>query len=402
MKNKKYLFYLHSLDLTGGVKVTLDVIKELSERGYNVDILVDKNVIKYDIPDQVKVYKISLFNIKNVIHIENTVGEDTNNIKKSLFKPIKLKILEINIFKKLLIYIRYIFFLICYPVYFFTIRSFLQKHSYDNIVFTNMYKNLEYLFAFHHQKKIIVLHNSPNNVYKERITPHLLPIKYYFKNMLCIGVSSNIIKEMQCFVDSSTELRTIYNPFDMQLIQQLANEEIEQEFNNKQYFVIVGGLNDRKRVDRAINAFNKLNRKDIYLLVIGKGVELDNLRNLVDNLNLIDNIIFLGAKKNPYKYISKAKGLLLTSDSEGLPTVLIESLICYTPVISTNCPTGPSEILIDELEKFLVKINNRQEEEIIIDIKNKMSFLLEQDVTINYDNLNRFKKENIITKWQEI
>ena len=77
------------------------------------------------------------------------------------------------------------------------------------------------------------------------------------------------------------------------------------------------------------------------------------MKSLVDELNISDKVIFAGFHKNPYPWIKNADLFVMSSDSEGLPTVLIESLIIGTKVVSTNCPTGPSEILTGKLSKYL-------------------------------------------------
>ncbi|MCX9469374.1 glycosyltransferase, partial [Vibrio cholerae] len=127
---------------------------------------------------------------------------------------------------------------------------------------------------------------------------------------------------------------------------------------NKKYFLIVGSLCKRKRVDIAIKSFSRLNHGDEYkLLIVGDGEEKSNLKVLVDNLGVSKNVLFLGNQENPYSYMKNAMATLLTSESEGLPRVLVESLIVGTPVISSDCPTGPRELLGSE-SKYLVKMGD--------------------------------------------
>ncbi len=100
-----------------------------------------------------------------------------------------------------------------------------------------------------------------------------------------------------------------------------------------------------------LDAF-KLVRSDVKLLILAK--YNTKLKDMIRERGLDDKVVILGFQQNPYKYIKNAKLLVLSSDREGLPTVVIESLILKTPVVSTDCPTGPREILIDDLSKWLV------------------------------------------------
>ena len=91
--------------------------------------------------------------------------------------------------------------------------------------------------------------------------------------------------------------------------------------------------------------------------------------------------------------------LILASDSEGLPTVLIESLICGTPAVSTDCPCGPSEILVDDLEEFLVPIINVKEEVIHRGIATCIDKLVENRILIEERHVARFSKESVVQNW---
>lgn len=73
----------------------------------------------------------------------------------------------------------------------------------------------------------------------------------------------------------------------------------------------------------------------------------------IQRLDLKDRVLLPGFQKNPYPWVRHADLFVMSSDSEGLPTVLIEALILGTPVVSTDCPTGPGEILTGELKQFL-------------------------------------------------
>jgi glycosyltransferase involved in cell wall biosynthesis len=97
---------------------------------------------------------------------------------------------------------------------------------------------------------------------------------------------------------------------------------------------------------------------DPILLLLGEGSLTQEYRKLAENLGVSERVHFLGYRVNPYPYFKRALALVVSSDYEGLPTGIIEALACGTPVVSTNCPSGPSEILQDALAEFLVPVRD--------------------------------------------
>jgi glycosyltransferase involved in cell wall biosynthesis len=83
----------------------------------------------------------------------------------------------------------------------------------------------------------------------------------------------------------------------------------------------------------------------VTLLIVGNGPERIRLQQLVKDLNLVGSVKFLDFEKNIEKYYLFAQATLLTSEFEGFPNVLIESIACGTPVVAFDCPSGPSEII---------------------------------------------------------
>ncbi len=145
-------------------------------------------------------------------------------------------------------------------------------------------------------------------------------------------------------------LQTIYNPFLIDDIRQ-KSEEIPAELPNEPYMIHVGRFTRQKRHDILFKALKLMPDAPKLVLLCNKP---EKIQKLAKRMGVADRIITPGFQHNPYAWIAKAELMLLSSDYEGLPTVLIESLICGTPVVSTDCPHGPSEILTDELTKYLV------------------------------------------------
>ena len=94
------------------------------------------------------------------------------------------------------------------------------------------------------------------------------------------------------------------------------------------------------------------------MLIIGEGYLRNNLDNLVKSLNLKDRIIFLGEIPNPYPYLAKCSVLVHCSRWEGLPNVMLEAIALDKFIISSDCRSGPSEIIINKKNGLLFEVNN--------------------------------------------
>ncbi|MGC3965005.1 MAG: glycosyltransferase [Rhodocyclaceae bacterium] len=157
-------------------------------------------------------------------------------------------------------------------------------------------------------------------------------------------------------------IRTIYNPFDFEFIRSQGDKyapPIEGP-----YIVYAAKFERRKRQDVLLKAYaaSRARRTHRLVLIGGAYTAADRawqqkVDELIDELGLRDRIVMPGFQRNPYPWIKHADLFAMASDSEGLPTVLIESLILGTPVVSTDCPTGPREILTGALASFLCDRN---------------------------------------------
>ena len=126
------------------------------------------------------------------------------------------------------------------------------------------------------------------------------------------------------------------------------SEEKPTDFDfstNKKYIISIGRWSRIKRLDDLIRAFSMLENKNTELIFLGNGTEANRLEEMASEFGLEPRIHFLGYRDNPYQYLSRADIFVLASEVEGLPNILIESMICGTPVISSDCISGPREIL---------------------------------------------------------
>jgi len=149
-------------------------------------------------------------------------------------------------------------------------------------------------------------------------------------------------------------VRTIYNPFELDELRRRAREP-EAELPAEPYLLHVGRAARQKRLDVLFEAFRQV-ATDLPLVMLTN--HPDKVRRLAAEHGIGTRVRPVAFRQNPYPWIAGARLLVLSSDYEGFPMVLIEALACGTPVVSTDCPHGPSEILTGELARWLAPVGD--------------------------------------------
>lgn len=206
------------------------------------------------------------------------------------------------------------------------------------------------------------------------------------KNILAVsqGVLKDLTGEMGIKPNKSAVL---YNPVDVEEIRNLA-EEYKPNIEGK-YIVHPARFHEQKRHDILLKAF-ELVKSPVKLVLLADVKE--ELRQMIDKHPKKELIITPGFQKNPYPWIKNAALTVLSSDREGFGVVLVESLVCGTPVVSSNCKSGPSEILTGELSKYLAEVNNP------VSLADKIDLALKEYPIIEEKYYTEYKIENILNR----
>jgi glycosyltransferase involved in cell wall biosynthesis len=166
---------------------------------------------------------------------------------------------------------------------------------------------------------------------------------YEKKNVVAVSEAVGVDLQ-ENILANPRNVQVINNPFNIAEIKAMAEQPCDMA--GQEYLLHVGRFHVQKRHDRLLEAYAKT-KLQVPLVLIGTGSDIyvNKIKNLAEKLNIADRVIFAGFKENPFPYIKHARQLILSSDSEGFGNVLVEALICGTPVVSTACPGGPVEIL---------------------------------------------------------
>ena len=189
----------------------------------------------------------------------------------------------------------------------------------------------------------------------------ILAIVYKFSPVIVATSDGVRVDLMQNFDVNEEKIKVIHNPFDIHHICKLAEEEVEHPWFKDEIPIIisVGRLTEAKAPAHCIKAFSKVRRAvKCRLVIIGTGELRGSLEELCKHLELKEDVVFLGWQDNPFKYVARASVFVLSSLWEGFANVIVEAMALGIPVVSTDCPSGPREIITDGLNGILVPVGN--------------------------------------------
>lgn len=142
-----------------------------------------------------------------------------------------------------------------------------------------------------------------------------------------------------------SRFQIIHNPLNVASIRTLKELPVKNDFFQTFTFIHVGGFRPEKNHRLLVEAFSNLKDLDCQLALVGKGTLEKSIRENVAALGLTEKVMFLDFDTNPFKYLSRSGAFVLCSNFEGFPNTILEALACGLPVISTDCRSGPREIL---------------------------------------------------------
>ena len=327
----------------------------------------------------------NLFLLSNFLSpkLNITIITADNFSKKKFTNKVNFISPKSNFFYKKKKYLKY---LICL---FLLFKEFLKN---KNIAVFSFQANIyAILFAKLLGLKIITRSNTSPSGWSSNFIKFWIFKKVLKFSDLIIVNSQEFKKQMEN--KFKVKCKLILNPLNLNTIVNKSNEKLNFIFfnNNSLNLINVARLTDQKDHLTLLKAIKILSEKiNIKLLILGSGVNKNKINNFIIKNRLKENIKLLSFQSNPYKFIKRADILVLSSSYEGLPNVLLEGIALKKFIISSNCPTGPKEILNSGKFGFLFKVGS--EEELVIKILKylKLKKKCKKMITNSYKNLNKY------------
>jgi glycosyltransferase involved in cell wall biosynthesis len=203
-------------------------------------------------------------------------------------------------------------------------------------------------------------------------------------------VLTDILAKHQVSVAQQT---VIYNAMPISEIRASAHEKVT-DLPPVPFILHVARLSPVKNQSLLLEAY-AASGLTLPLVIIGEGSEGLNLRNLASRLGIVDQVLFLGQKHNPYPYMAQATAVVLSSNQEGLGLVLIEALACGTQTVATDVPGGIREVMIDELQRLLA-------EKSVSGLAEKLREAVNMPVVVRSEWADRFDLAQIVPQFLQL
>jgi len=238
----------------------------------------------------------------------------------------------------------------------FKLARIIRKEKIDIVFSTiprvNTIAILATRFSFSKAKSVIREADNLGGKLSVNIQLLLFGLVYKLSNQiisLSEGVKENLIKRYKI---NPSEIEVIYNPVDLQSIEEkIKNGKIEEKdrvlYETEDKIIVTAGrLVPQKDQKTLLDAFANVNKvTKSHLIILGEGYLKDQLEQQAKDLHIHDRVHFVGFQRNPYIYFKQADLFVLSSIHEGFSHVIAEALATGVPVVSTNCKSGPAEVL---------------------------------------------------------
>ncbi|WP_047245788.1 glycosyltransferase [Maribacter thermophilus] len=310
----KIAILIYSLAGGGAERVVSYLLPYIQKQGIEVHLVLMNSIISYDIPKDIPIH-----------YIEKSEG-DENGVLKLIKLPF-LAYKYARLLKKLKI--THSFALLTRPSYINILSQYFTKKTYKISISERSYPSMQYGYK-NLQSKI-------NNILIKYLYPKADQIICNSK-----GNANDLIKNYKI---PPSKIEVVYNPIDIEKINKVA---LDSSIFQKDTFniITVGRMDAGKNQELLINAIEDF--PSVHLFILGDGPLKAHLHSSVENKNLTDRVSFLGFDNNPFKFLKGADLFIFGSNHEGFPNVLLEAMCCGLPILTTNCKSGPDEIM--ELE----------------------------------------------------
>ncbi|PHM26199.1 glycosyltransferase [Xenorhabdus budapestensis] len=356
------LFIIDGLPGGGAENVVVRLCRGLQQKGFDITLLSLSDKCEYSIPEHVDLV-IDADKYAGPFRRQTEIFRRAKSMDKVLEKILRQKGIPALVISNL--------------------------HKTDRIVAkSKVLENLNVWFCIHGVFSKSYLENKTGLA--RWLKKHKIQRVYQDRNLICVSDAVGLDLQENLAI-TARRMVTIYNPFDITEIK--LNSLENNPYSGQDYILHLGRFHEVKRHDRLLEAF-AMAVIPCNLLIAGHGDEkmTDKIKQKIVELGLQSRVKLIGFLTNPLPVIREAKAVVLSSDSEGLGNVLIEALICQTPVVSTNCPGGIGEIMMGELEQYKSELTSES-------LAEKMRLVYQNPPLITENMYKKFDLDVVVSEY---
>lgn len=316
----RFVFFIPDLRGGGAERVVLTLARRLMERGHRVRLVVCQNLVDYAVPEGIE------------LEVLLPKGE---RLSGSWFARLRM---AWRLRRKL--------------------RELDRTETPDHLFVASLPYAWEIVALAGDRRAVFHVHNTLSAPLRSLGRPGKAERRRrrfvdLFRGRRLIAVSKGVADDLVAeFRVDRQQISVVYNPFDIDAVRAAAAEAVEGLPDGK-YLLFVGRNTAQKRVDVLLDAFAQA-ETDLRLVMLTTPDAA--LVKMIEERGLSERVVLPGFQKNPYAWMARAQALVLSSDFEGFGNVLVEALICGCRVVSTDCASGPSEILTGPLADGLAPV----------------------------------------------
>jgi glycosyltransferase involved in cell wall biosynthesis len=370
---------IYSLSGGGAERVVSYLVSYCVNNNIDVHLILMNPTIKYNVPKSTKIHYI----------------EKSDPSESGIKKALKIPVLAYK-YAKLVKELKLTHSL-----------SFLTRPSFINVIASKL---TSYKFKVITNERAFPSLQYSYKGFQSSFNKTLIKSLYKKSDLVISNSYGNAGDLVDNFEVPSEKMKVIHNPIDLGKIEN--TESNLSFFDSEKYNIItLGRLDIGKNHEMLIRAIHQLQNPILRLYIFGVGDLHEHLEKLIEELGLKEQVFLMGFSPNPYQYLKSADLFIFGSNHEGFPNVLLEAMACDLPILSTNCQSGPSEIMELKTVKEDIMITDYG---ILVPIKNTdlmakgISYFVENSnyaetcKTNSKSRIKDFEKDTILKKYIDL
>lgn len=304
---------IYSLSGGGAERVVSYLVSYCVKNNIDVHLILMNTNIQFELPEDLQIH-----------YIETSEAEE-----RGVMKALKIPLLAYQ-YSKLVkkLKITHSLSFLTRPSFINVISSKLTSHKFKVIVNERAFPSLQYSYKG----------------FQSTFNKTLIKALYKKADLVISNSYGNAKDLLDNFEVPNHKMKVIHNPIDLHNINSVAPKLSFYEPNTFN-IITVGRLDKGKNHELLIRSIHQLQNLSIRLFIFGFGELQTQLQELIEELKLQNQVILMGFEPNPYTYLKTADLFIFGSNHEGFPNVLLEAMACGLPILTTNCQSGPSEIM---------------------------------------------------------